>query len=107
MADNSGDLGSFLAGFVIGGLIGAGVALLMAPQSGEETRALIADKSIELRDRAVETAGEVQSQAGDFASQTAETYNQQVKRIQAAVDAGKKPPKKDAEAPAEEAPAES
>lgn len=101
MADNSGDLGSFLAGFVIGGLIGAGVALLMAPQSGEETRALIADKSIELRDRAVETAGEVQSQAGDFASQTAETYNQQVKRIQAAVDAGKKPPKKDAEAPAE------
>ena len=107
MADNSGDLGSFLAGFVIGGLIGAGVALLMAPQSGEETRALIADKSIELRDRAVETAGEVQSQAGDFASQTAETYNQQVQRIQAAVDAGKKPPKKDAEAPAAEAPAES
>jgi len=107
MADNSGDLGSFLAGFVIGGLIGAGVALLMAPQSGEETRALIADKSIELRDRAVETAGEVQSQAGDFASQTAEAYNQQVKRIQAAVDTGKKPSKKDAEAPAEEAPAES
>jgi len=107
MADNSGDLGSFLAGFVIGGLIGAGVALLMAPQSGEETRALITDKSIELRDRAVETAGEVQSQAGDFASQTAETYNKQVQRIQAAVDAGKKSPKKDAEAPAEEAPAES
>ncbi len=107
MADNSGDLGSFLAGFVIGGLIGAGVALLMAPQSGEETRAFIADKGIELRDRAVETAGEVQSQAGEFASQTAETYNQQVQRIQAAVDAGKKPPKKDAEAPAEEAPAES
>lgn len=107
MADNSGDLGSFLAGFVIGGLIGAGVALLMAPQSGEETRALIADKSIELRDRAVETAGEVQSQAGDFASQTAEAYNKQVQRIQTAVDAGKKPPKEDAEAPAEEAPAES
>ncbi len=101
MADNSGDLGSFLAGFVIGGLIGAGVALLMAPQSGEETRALIADKSIELRDRAVETAEDVQSQAGDFASQTAEAYNQQVERIQAAVDAGKKPPKKDAEASAE------
>ncbi len=107
MADNSGDLGSFLAGFVIGGLIGAGVALLMAPQSGEETRALIADKSIELRDRAVETAEEAQSRAGEFASQTAEAYDQQVQRIQAAVDAGKKPPKKDAEAPAEEAPAES
>ena len=107
MADNSGDLGSFLAGFVIGGLIGAGVALLMAPQSGEETRALIADKSIELRDRAAETAGDVQARAGEFASQTAEAYDQQVKRIQAAVDAGKKGPAKGDEAPAEEAPAES
>ena len=107
MADNSGDLGSFLAGFVIGGLIGAGVALLMAPQSGEETRALISDKSIELRDRAAETASDYQARAGEFASQTAQAYDQQVKRIQAAVDAGKTPPAGEEEAPAEEAPAES
>jgi gas vesicle protein len=105
MADNSGDLGSFLAGFVIGGLIGAGVALLMAPQSGEETRALIGEKSIELRDRAYETASDVQSRAGELASQTAQTYDDQVKRIQAAVDAGKNPPK--GEKPPAEAPAES
>ena len=102
MADNSGDLGSFLAGFVIGGLIGAGVALLMSPQSGEETRALIGEKSIELRDRAAETASDVQARAGDLASQTTQTYDQQVKRIQAAVDAGKKPPATE-EPPAEEA----
>lgn len=102
MADNSGDLGSFLAGFLIGGLIGAGAALLMAPQSGEETRALIGEKSIELRDRAYETATDVQARAGEFASQTAQTYEQQVQRIQAAVDAGKKSPKKD-QPPAEEA----
>jgi gas vesicle protein len=103
MADNSGDLGSFLAGFVIGGLIGAGVALLMAPQSGEETRALIADKSIELRDRAAETAGDVQTKASDYAQQTAQRYDDQVQRIQAAVDAGKKPPKAADEPPAEDA----
>lgn len=107
MAENSGgDLGSFLAGFVIGGLIGAGVALLMAPQSGEETRALIADKSIELRDRAAETASEVQSKAADLAKQTTELYEEQVKRVQAAVEATKKPPKKGAEEKGEEAPAE-
>jgi gas vesicle protein len=102
MADNSGDLGSFLAGFVIGGLIGAGVALLLAPQSGEETRAMIGEKGIELRDMAYETAQDVQTRAGEFASQTAEAYDQQVKRIQAAVDAGKKP-SAEAEPPAEEA----
>ena len=106
MADNSGDLGSFLAGFVIGGLIGAGVALLMAPQSGEETRALISDKSIELRDRAAESAQDMQSRASDYAQQTAQLYDEQVQRIQAAVDAGKKSPKTKEETPAEDAPAE-
>ncbi len=69
MADNNGDLGSFLAGFVIGGLIGAGVALLMAPQSGEETRGIIKDKSIELRDRAYETADEARAKADQLAQQ--------------------------------------
>lgn len=106
MADNSGDLGSFLAGFVIGGLIGAGVALLMAPQSGEETRALIADKSIELRDQVAESAGEMQTRASDLAQQTSKKYDDQVKRIQAAVEAGKQPPTGEEESPAEEASAE-
>lgn len=69
MAENNGDLGSFLAGFVIGGLIGAGVALLMAPQSGEETRTLIKDKSIELRDRAYETADDARTKAEQLAQQ--------------------------------------
>jgi gas vesicle protein len=57
------DLGSFLSGLIIGGLIGAAVALLMAPQSGEETRELIRDKSIELKDRAAETAEEARIKA--------------------------------------------
>jgi gas vesicle protein len=69
MADNNGDLGSFLAGFVIGGLIGAGVALLLAPQSGEETRGIIKDKSIELRDRAYDTAEEARVKAEQLAQQ--------------------------------------
>jgi gas vesicle protein len=50
MSDNgNGNFGSFFAGVVLGGLIGAGVALLYAPQSGEETRILIKDKSIEIK----------------------------------------------------------
>jgi gas vesicle protein len=107
MADNNGDLGSFLAGFMIGGLIGAGVALLMAPQSGEETRAYIKDKSIELRDQATEAAGEVQTRASDLAQQTAGAYEEQVQRLQAAVDAGKKKPaQKAADESEEESPAE-
>jgi gas vesicle protein len=52
-----GFFGSFLLGFLMGGLIGGIVALLFAPQSGEETREMIKDKSIEIRDQAQERAG--------------------------------------------------
>ena len=56
MSERDGDFGAFLAGFVIGGLVGAAVALIMAPQSGEETRTIIHDRSIELKDKASEKA---------------------------------------------------
>ena len=57
------EFGAFLVGFLVGGLTGAVVALLMAPQSGEETRAVIHDKSIELRDLANESAAEYKARA--------------------------------------------
>jgi gas vesicle protein len=51
MSDQNGGA-EFFAGIVIGGLVGAALALLLAPQSGEETRAQIRDKSLEIKDRA-------------------------------------------------------
>src|SRR5512138_3670442 len=57
------EFGAFLVGFIVGGLSGAIVALLFAPQSGEETRAFIKDKSIELRDKAQMTAEEAIARA--------------------------------------------
>jgi len=53
MSQDSG-FGDFLAGFLLGGLVGAAVALLFAPQSGEETVSMIKDKGIELKDRVSE-----------------------------------------------------
>ena len=46
---------SFFTGFMIGGVIGAGSVLLLAQQSGEETRSQIRDKGIELKEK-TETA---------------------------------------------------
>lgn len=57
------EFGAFLVGFIVGGLSGAVVALLFAPQTGEETRALIKDKSIELRDKAQISAEEAIARA--------------------------------------------
>ena len=42
MSGDSG-FGSFVAGLVIGGLIGAAVGLLLAPESGEEMRGQVGD----------------------------------------------------------------
>ena len=69
MSSDRDEFGAFLVGFIVGGLTGAVVSLLFAPQSGEETRALIRDKSIELRDRAAETADEAMARAESAAAE--------------------------------------
>jgi len=60
-SQNSGVL--FFAGLVTGGLVGASLALLLAPQSGAETRGQMRDKSLELKDGAVEGLAEAGQRA--------------------------------------------
>ena len=43
--------GAILLAFFIGGLVGAGVALLLAPKSGKETREWLGAKSSEVKGR--------------------------------------------------------
>ncbi|MBX2860971.1 MAG: YtxH domain-containing protein [Vampirovibrio sp.] len=50
--------GRFVFGAMVGGAIGAGVALLLAPRSGEDTRALIRDEMDERYQQAKETVQE-------------------------------------------------
>ena len=106
------EFGAFLVGFIVGGLTGAVVSLLFAPQSGEETRALIKDKSIELRDKASVTAeqalakaeaaaAEARTRADELAKELksrGETFVSDVKtRGKSAIDAVRKPKKSDGE----------
>jgi len=51
-----------LAGILIGGLAGAVTMLLLAPQSGRDTRRQIREKSIELRDRTSEVMEDTMAQ---------------------------------------------
>lgn len=54
--------GSFRS-FVWGALVGAGIALLMAPRTGMEMRTLLSDKGVEIKDRAVELARDTRDKA--------------------------------------------
>lgn len=110
--DNDSDVGAFLTGFVIGGLVGAAVALILAPQSGAETREQIRQKGIELRTQGEETLGEarhradaaaadararaekmaadVRLKAEEVAKQSRVVIEEQRAKLQDAIDAGKK-----------------
>ena len=64
MSNNSGgEIGAFFSGFLVGGLVGAAAALLLAPQSGEETREQIRQRGVELQGRAEDTLGEARAKA--------------------------------------------
>ena len=89
MSDNSNEFGAFMSGLLIGGIAGAITALLLAPQSGEETRKVIIDKSIEIKDKAIETVEEARQRAeqtAEDARQAAQEYTQkaqeQAKKLQ-------------------------
>ena len=54
--DSEGDGHGFLTGFLIGGIVGFAAGILLAPKSGEETRAIIMERGSEWRDKAEELA---------------------------------------------------
>jgi len=53
-----------IVALVVGGLLGAGLALLLAPQSGRRTRQQIADLAEDLKDYATDLSGKVRAKVG-------------------------------------------
>ncbi len=72
MSDNNSGGWEFSAGFFIGGLVGgllgAVAALLIAPQAGEDTRAMLREKGIELKERAGDATAEARQRAEEAAA---------------------------------------
>ena len=114
MSDNSSGW-EFSAGFfiggLVGGLVGAAAAILMAPQAGEETRAILRDKGIELkerandatldarrraeeaagmaRQRAEEATAEARDRAGQMRESAKMTFDEKVSQGKDAIETGK------------------
>jgi gas vesicle protein len=56
----------FMSGLFYGALIGTAVALLMAPRSGVETRHMLRDRSLRLREQVEQTAQEALAKAEEL-----------------------------------------
>jgi gas vesicle protein len=85
MEDNNNNLVYFL----VGAAVGAGVALLFAPQSGKETREMIRDRANEGADYVKRQSRDLRENAGDYVDKGKELLSRQRDQLSAAVQAGK------------------
>jgi gas vesicle protein len=67
MADRN-SAGTAILAFLVGGVVGAGVALLFAPASGAETRRRIREAADDLRERTEELVEESRERIADLVS---------------------------------------
>jgi gas vesicle protein len=72
---------SVLVGTLIGGLAGAVTMLLLAPQSGKDTRVQLQKKGIELRDRTTEIMDETMAQVRSNANKIATSGREKMKEL--------------------------
>ncbi len=89
MADESGNAAAYLGWFFLGALVGAGVALLLTPRTGGETRDLLKEKGEEFARRAGKVTSETQIKAGDLFEKGRELFEEQTQRLVSAFEAGK------------------
>ena len=86
MEDNGGaKFLYFLAGLGIGALVG----ILFAPQSGEQTRDMIAERAGESREHLLRRGRELRDQATGYVEKGKEAVAHQREHLSAAIEAGK------------------
>ena len=83
------DRGGGLGSFVLGALVGAGLALLFAPQSGEETQEEIKERALQLKSAAEGRLQDAQRTLGDRLDGARSGVQARVESVKDAVEAGR------------------
>ncbi|MDR2017981.1 MAG: YtxH domain-containing protein [Syntrophobacterales bacterium] len=87
--NNGFSAGSVLLSFFVGGLLGAGVALLLAPKSGKETRQQLKDLAEDVKTKADCYMEQMKEQASSVMEKGKDLLKEQKSIIASAVEAGK------------------
>ena len=85
-------VGKFLAGFIVGGALGAVAGVLLAPQSGEETRELLSDSSKDVVKKTDKTVKEIQEKADVVVSDLQKKSDEIMEKIQTLINKQKNEP---------------
>ncbi|ACK65379.1 conserved hypothetical protein [Rippkaea orientalis PCC 8801] len=89
--------GLFIAGMVIGGLLGTITGILIAPRSGKETRRILKKSADALPEMAEDLSTTVQLQADRLSESALNNWNDTLNRLQDAIAAGLEASQSDSE----------
>lgn len=81
--------GSLAISFFLGGLIGAGIALLLAPRTGKETREKIKGFAGEVKGKIGEVVEEIKEKVGETIEKGKDLYEEKKSVLSTAIEAGK------------------
>jgi gas vesicle protein len=90
MSEERGYSGAAVAlGFILGGVLGASLALLFAPESGRRTRERLRDLAADVRDKTIDMSEELKDKAEDAIERGREVLEEKKSVLSAAVQAGR------------------
>ncbi|MGK7945330.1 MAG: YtxH domain-containing protein [Microcystaceae cyanobacterium] len=87
MANNNKG-GFFVAGIVLGSVVGAVTSLLLAPRSGKETRKILQKSAEALPEMAEDVSSTVQWQTERLSASAVENWNDTLNRLKDAIATG-------------------
>jgi gas vesicle protein len=74
--------------FILGGVLGASLAMLFAPESGRRTRERLRDLAADMRDKTVDFSEDLRDKAEDVVERGREVFEEKKSIVSAAVQAG-------------------
>ena len=80
---------SLALAFLLGGALGASLALLFAPEGGPQTRARLRGLATDLKDRTTDLAEDLRDRVEDVIGQGKEVFDEKKTVLSAAFQAGK------------------